>query len=97
MSKRTESATHGTALADVEPQVTQAVDEKKGWDKQVSESLKKKWNKWVRNLKTVKVTRSIAPYFEDIIQVSLFHFMDASDKVVSAQTVVVVTQSSAVT
>ena len=75
----------------------QAVDEKKGWDKPVSERLKKKWNKWVRNLTTVKVPRSIAPYFEDIIQVSLHHFMDASDKAVSAQTVVVVAQPSGVT
>ena len=40
----------------------QAVDEKKGWDKQVSERLKKKWNRWIRNLKTVKVPISIAPY-----------------------------------
>ena len=39
----------------------QAVDEKKGWDKQVSEGLKTKWNKWDRNLKTVKVPRSIDP------------------------------------
>ena len=68
----------------------QAVDEKKGWDKQVSERLKNNWNKWVRNLNTFKVPRSIAPYFEDIIQVYLHHFMDASDKTVSAQTVVVV-------
>ena len=35
--------------------------------------------------------------FEDIIQVSLHHFMDASDKAVSAQTVVVVAQTSWVT
>ena len=49
----------------------QAVDEKKGWDKRVSERLKTNWNMWVRNLKTVKVQRSIAPYFEDKAKVSL--------------------------
>ena len=48
-------------------------------------------------MQTVKVPRSIAPYLEDVIQVSLHHFMDASDKAVSAQTVAVVTQSSGVT
>ena len=48
-------------------------------------------------MKTVKVPRSIAPYFKDIIQVSLHHFMDTSDKAVSAQTVVVVAQPSGVT
>ena len=69
----------------------EAVDERKGWDKQVSEELSKKWNKWVKSLQTVKVPRSIAPYLEDVIQVSLHHFMDASDKAVSAQTVAVVT------
>jgi len=50
-----------------------------------------------QKFETVKVPRSIAPYFEDIIQVSLHHFMDASDKAVSAQTVVVVAQPSGVT
>ena len=75
----------------------EAVDERKGWDKQVSEELSRKWNKWVKSLQTVKVPRSIAPYLEDVIQVSLHHFMDASDKAVSAQTVAVVTQSSGIT
>ena len=75
----------------------EAVDKKKGWDKQVCEELSRKWNKWVKSLQTVKVPRSIAPYLEDVIQVSLNHFMDASDKAVSAQTVAVVTQSSGVT
>ena len=75
----------------------EAVDERTGWDKQVSEELSRKWNKWVKSLQMVKVPRSIAPYLEDVIQVSLHHFMDASDKAVSAQTVAVVAQSSGVT
>ena len=33
----------------------QAAVERKGWDKQVSEELRKKWNKWVRSLQNVKV------------------------------------------
>ena len=56
---------------------------------------KTKWNKWIRRLKTGSVPRSNTPYFEDIIQISLQYFMDASDKAVSAQTVVV-TQPSGV-
>ena len=72
----------------------EAVDERKGWDKQVSEELSRKWNKWVKSLQT---PRSIAPYLENVIQVSLHHSMDASDTAVSAQTVAVVTQSSGVT
>ena len=75
----------------------EAVDERKGWDKQVSEELRRKWNKWVKSLQTVKVPRSIASHLEDVIQVSLHPFMDASDKAVSAQTVAVITQSSGVT
>ena len=76
----------------------EAVDERKGWDKQVSEELRRKWNKWVKTLQTVRVQSIfLVPYLEDVIQVSLHHFMDASDKAVSAQTVAVVTQSGGVT
>ena len=75
----------------------EVVYERKGWDKQVSEELSRKWNKWVKSLQTVKVSRWIVPYLEDVIQVSLHYFMDASNKAVSAQTVAVVAQSSGVT
>ena len=75
----------------------EVVDERKSWDKQVSEELSIKWNKWVKSFQKVKVLRSIAPYLEDVIQVSLHYFMDASNKAVSAQTVAIVTQSSGVT
>ena len=75
----------------------EAISERKGWDKQVSEKLGKKWNKQVRNLQTVKVPRSITPNLEDEIQVPLHHLMGASDRTVSAETVAVVTQLSGVT
>ena len=76
---------------------TQAVDERKDWDKQIGEELRKTWNKRVSSLQKVTVPTSIAPYLEDVIQVSLHHSMDAGDKVVSARTFAVLTQSSGVT
>ncbi len=61
----------------------QAVDEKRGWDSDISVELKKKWNRWLQRLKSVEVPRKIAPYLKDICQIILHHFMDASDKAVS--------------
>ena len=71
-----------------------AVDEKKGWDSEVSKELKEKWIKWLSSLKKVEVPRSIAPYLENITLIVLHHFMDASSKAVSAQTIAIVRQPS---
>ena len=68
-----------------------AVDEKKGWDEEVSNKLQVKWKKWIYGLKTVEVPRSIAPCLEDVI---LHHLMDASKKAVSAETIAIVVQPS---
>ena len=61
-----------------------AVDEKRGWDEEVSNELQMKWKKWIYGLKTVEVLRSIAPYLEDVTAVILHPLMDASKKAVSA-------------
>ena len=74
-----------------------AVDEKKGWDGEISEELKSNWIKWVCSLKTVEVPRTIAPYLEEVTAVDLHHTMDASGKAVSAQTVAVVIQPTGIT
>ena len=74
-----------------------AVDEKKGWDGELSEELTSKWIKWVCSLKTVEVPRSIAPYLEEVTALDLHHMMDASGKAVSAQTVAVVLQPTGIT
>ena len=50
-----------------------AVDEKKGWDEEVSNELQVKWKKWIYGLKTVEVLRSIASYLEDVTAVILHH------------------------
>ena len=71
-----------------------AVDEKKGWDKEVSNELQVKWKKWIYGLKTVEVPRSIAPYLEDVTAVILHHLMDASKKAVSAEIIAIVVQPS---
>ena len=66
------------------------VDEKKGWDKEISNELQVKWKKWIYGLKTVEVLRSIVPYLEDVTAVILHHLMDASKKAVSAETIAIV-------
>ena len=71
-----------------------AVDEKKGWDEEVSNELQVKWKKWIYVLKAVEVPRSIAPYMEDVTAVILHHLMDASKKAVSAETIAIVVQPS---
>ena len=37
-----------------------ACDETKGWNREVSDQLKREWMKWSNNLKTVRVPRSVA-------------------------------------
>ena len=71
-----------------------AVDERKGWDGEISEELKSKWIKWVCNLKVVEIPRTIAPYLEEVTILDLHHMMDASGKAVSAQSVAVVMHPS---
>ena len=42
-----------------------AVDEKKGWDGELSGELKSKWSKWVTSLKMIQILRTITPYLKD--------------------------------
>ena len=42
----------------------EAVNERKGWDKQVSEELSRKWNTWVKSLQTDKVPDRFHPTFK---------------------------------
>ena len=75
----------------------QAVDEKRGYDQEISEEVKEKWNRWLKGLRSVEVPRTIVPYLEDVTQIVLHHFMDASSRAISAQTVGIVTQPTGVT
>ena len=40
-----------------------AVDEKKGWDEEVSNELQVKWKKWIYGLKTVEVLTKYCTVF----------------------------------
>ena len=48
-------------------------------------------------MKIVEVPRTIVPYLEEVTALDLHHMMDASGKVVSAQTVAAVMQPSGTT
>jgi hypothetical protein len=72
----------------------EACEEKKGWNSEVSPSLKKQWLKWNKQLKNVKVPRSLTGGSEDVKAIELHVFADASNLACSAVTIAVVEQTS---
>ena len=56
----------------------EARDEKKGWNAEVSPRLKNEWLRWMKQLRDVKVPRSIGSFVREIGAVHLHLFADAS-------------------
>ena len=71
-----------------------ACEERKGWNAEVSESLKRKWIKWNNQMKNVKVPRAITKKSDVIEGVQLHLFADASNLACCAATVAVVEHKS---
>ncbi|CAB3977465.1 Hypothetical predicted protein [Paramuricea clavata] len=67
-----------------------ACEERKGWNAEVSESLKRKWIKWNNQMKNVKVPRAITKKSDVIEGIQLHLFTDASNLACCAATVAVV-------
>ena len=65
-------------------------DETKGWNAEVSDELKKEWIKWVSQLKSVRVPRSVARGVGRVQAVHLHVFADASNIACSAVTTAVI-------
>ena len=56
-----------------------ACDERKGWNAEVSPSLTKDWNKWMKQLQNVKIPRSLIQESTNIEAVDLHQFADVSN------------------
>ena len=72
----------------------EACEEKKGWNAEVSQELKKQWHKWNKQLKNVKVPRSLTGNSKETKVIELHVFADASNLACSAVTIAVVEHSS---
>ena len=72
----------------------EACEEKKGWNAEVSPELKKQWHKWNKQLKNVKVPRSLTRNSKETKVIELHVFADASNLACSAVTIAVVEHSS---
>ena len=68
----------------------EACDEKKGWNTEISEPLKRYWFRWTRQLRNVKVPRSVARNLQKIKVVYLHIFADASNLACSCITIAVI-------
>ena len=75
----------------------EACDEKKGWNAEVSPRLKDQWLRWTKQLKDVRVPRSIASFVGEIRAVHLHLFADASILACCAAAVEVVEHEAGVT
>ena len=75
----------------------EACDEKKGWNAEVSPRLKNQWLRWTKQLKDVRVPRSIASFVGEIGAVHLHIFADASILACCAAAIAVVEHEAGVT
>ena len=74
----------------------EACDETASWNAEVSDKVKKEWIKWCRQLKNVKVPRSVGRNLHKLRKIDLNVFADASNIACSAVTVAVIENSSGV-
>ena len=74
----------------------EACDEKKGWNAEISDPLRKEWTKWTKQLKNVTVPRSIVRNMTKAQAVHLHVLADASNLACCAAATAVVKHSSGV-
>ena len=72
----------------------EAYDEKLGRDAVVSEKLGKSWLKWIPQLRSAKVPRSLARQCNEVKSIDLHLFADASSLACSAVTIALVKQDT---
>ena len=72
----------------------EACDEKLGWNAVVSEKLAKAWLKWIAQLRSVKVPRSLVRQCNEVKSIDLHLFADASSLACSAVTIALVKQDT---
>ena len=72
----------------------EACDEKKGGDAGISESLVKDYLSWMKQLRELKIPRSLVKEIRSVDAVNLHIFADASEKACCAVTIAVVEQGT---
>ena len=72
----------------------EACDEKLGWNAVVSEKLAKAWLKWIAQLRSVKVPRSLVRQCNEVKSIDLHLFADASSLACSVATTALVKQDT---
>ena len=71
-----------------------ACDENRSWNKEVSSSVAKDWNKWTKQLKDVKIPRSLIQDSTTVEAVEIHQFADASNLACSTVTIAVIQQGT---
>ena len=72
----------------------EACDENKGWNSEVSPDLTRDWLRWVRQLRIVKVPRSLIKDCRKVNSVRIHQFADVSSLPCSTVTIAVVEQGT---
>ena len=72
----------------------EACDEKLGWNALVSEKIAKAWFKWIAQLRSVKVPRSLVRQCNEVKSIDLHVFADASSLACSAAAIALVKQDT---
>ena len=72
----------------------EACDENKGWNSEVSPALTRDWLRWMKQLRNVKVPRSLIKDCRKVKSVRIHQFADASNLVCSTVTIAVVEQGT---
>eukprot|EP00795_Rhopilema_esculentum_P017902 gene17902-biopygen2731 len=72
----------------------EACDKGKGWNNKVSKPLVKDYLKWLRQLREIKIPRSLIKEGKKLKAVQLHIFADASDKACSSETIAIIEQGS---
>ena len=71
-----------------------ACDESKSWNSEVSPSLAKDWNKWMKQLQDVKIPRSLIRENTTVEAVDIHQFADASSLACSTAAIAVINQGT---
>ena len=71
-----------------------ACDENRSWNKEVSSSIAKDWNKWTKQLRDVKIPRSLIRDSATVEAVDIHQFADASNLACSTVAIAVIQQGT---
>ncbi|KAL9976623.1 hypothetical protein ACROYT_G013945 [Oculina patagonica] len=95
VTKRTILSYLGTVLHDFTLHLQKLQFKKKGWNAEVSTHVKNRWLKWTKQLKDVRIPRSVATSIGEMEAVHLHIFADASILASCAVAIAVVEQVTA--